>query len=273
MSGRTINLGEHRVWLSEGGSGPPLVYLHGFANIHAASADWMPFQHELLNMYSLLAPAHPGCGDSDEREDIDIIDDVVFHYVELFDALELERFPLIGSGVGGWIAAEIALRYPERVIALVLIGATGLYVPGVPIGDLFWYAQPDDGVAYNGLRHLLFANADTPIGRKLFPDSREDLDLELRRFKMFRFANTIGFKPPYLHNRKLRSRLRRYRGPALVLWGAENHLVPLAHAEAYATTLPNAHLELVDGVGHSVVAEHPTEALRRVQRFLLGQNP
>ena len=98
-------------------------------------------------------------------------------------------------------------------------GAMGLYVPGVPIGDLFWYVQPDDGVAYNGLRYLLFAAADTPIGRELFPDSRGDLDLELRRFKMFRFANTIGFKPPYLYNRKLRGRLRRYRGPTLVLWG------------------------------------------------------
>ncbi|WP_256868352.1 alpha/beta fold hydrolase [Candidatus Entotheonella palauensis] len=250
-----------------------MVYLHGFADIHAASADWMPFHHELLNRFSVVAPAHPGCAQSDERDDIDIIDDVVFHYVELFDALELERFSLVGSGVGGWIAAEMAVRYPERVIALVLIGATGLYVPGVPISDLFWYAQPDDGVAYNGLRHLLFAHADTPIGCELFPDSREDLDLELRRFKMFRFANTIGFKPPYLYNRKLRGRLRRYRGPSLVLWGAEDHLVPLAHAEAYATTLPRAHLELLDGVGHSVVAEQPTEALQRVQTFLLGQKP
>ena len=273
MSGRMIPLGEHRVWLSEGGSGPPLLYLHGFADIHAASAHWMPFHRELLNAFSVVAPAHPGCAESDEHDDIDTIDDVVFHCLELFDALGLERFHLVGSCVGGWIAAEIAVRYPDRVTALALIGAMGLYVPGVPIGDLFWYAQPDDGVAYNGLRYLLFAAADTPIGRELFPDHRGDLDLELRRFKMFRFANTIGFKPPYLYNRKLRGRLRRYQGPTLVLWGAEDHLVPLAHAEAYATTLPCARLEMLDGVGHSVVAEQPAEAARCVREFLLGQQP
>ena len=48
-------------------------------------------------------------------------------------------------------------------------GASGLYVPGVPIGDLFWYVQPDDGVAYNGLRYLLFAAATPRLGVSCFP--------------------------------------------------------------------------------------------------------
>ena len=66
-----------------------------------------------------------------------------------------------------------------------------------------------------------------------------------------------------------------YRGPTLVLWGTADHLVPLAHAEVYATTLPCARLEMLDGVGHSVVAEQPAEAeaARCVRELLMGQQP
>ena len=67
---------------------------------------------------------------------------MVFHYLELFDALGIERFDLVGHCVGGWLAAELAVRHPQRVRRLVLIGASGLFVPGEPIGDVFLHAQP-----------------------------------------------------------------------------------------------------------------------------------
>ena len=71
----------------------------------------------------------------------------MFHYLELLDALGLARFDLVGHCVGGWIAAELAVRHPERVARLVLIGACGLFVAGAPIGDVFMHAQPERGVS------------------------------------------------------------------------------------------------------------------------------
>src|SRR6185295_5029860 len=78
----------------------------------------------------VIAPAHPGCAQSDELAEGYGIEDVIFHYLEVFDALGLESFDLVGHCVGGWIAAELAVRYPERVRRLGLIGACGLFVPG-----------------------------------------------------------------------------------------------------------------------------------------------
>ena len=221
-----------------------------------------------LTTTRVTAPAHPGWAASDEDETIHTIDDLVFHYLELMDALGLGRFDLVGSCVGGWLAAEIAVRHPERVRRLALLGPTGLFVSGQPIADIFWQALPANGVELGGLRHLLFADAGGAVAKDLCPDGRADNAQELMRFKMFRFASRIGFQPPYLYNRSLRSRLGRYRGPCLVLYGDADHLVPRAHAEAYAAGLSGAELKIMENAGHSLAAERPEETAGLVRDFL-----
>jgi pimeloyl-ACP methyl ester carboxylesterase len=220
----------------------------------------------------VIAPAHPGCAGSDELGDGYGIDDVVFHYLELFDALGLERFDLVGHCVGGWIAAELAVRHPQRVRRLTLIGASGLFVPGEPIGDVFLHAQPERGVELTTLRQLLFANADAPAGLRLFPDGRGDLEEELRRYQMLRFGSFVGFKPPYFYNRALTARLYRAAMPALVLWGEHDRMIGRAHGEAYVAGLPGARaLTLVKGAGHAAPLEEPEAAAQAVIDFLEGR--
>ena len=270
MTGRDVAVAGRRVHIAEAGSGPPLLYLHGFADVHGIAPGWLPFHAALAADYRLIAPAHPGCADSEEDDALGHIDDLAFHYLEVIDALGLDRFHLVGSCLGGWIAAELAVRHRERIDRLVLIGAPGLFVAGEPIGDVFWAAQPEDGVRFDDLRRLLFAAPRLPCATALFPDPRGPLDRELLRYKTFRLASRVGFKPPYLHNRKLRRRLGRFAGPALVLWGSEDRLVPPSHAEAYAQALPAAELRILPGAGHSLFVERPDEAADVVKRFLGG---
>ena len=115
---RALDIDGHAVAVAEAGSGAPLVYLHGFADIHGSNGDWLPFHRALAARIRVLAPAHPGCGTSEENEEIDSIEDVVFHYLQLFDALDIGEFHLAGASIGGWIAAEVAIRIPERVRSL-----------------------------------------------------------------------------------------------------------------------------------------------------------
>ena len=183
--------------------GAPLVYLHGFADVHGVAADLQPFHQQLAQSARVIAPAHPGCAGSDELAEGCGIDDVVFHYLEVFDALRLKRFDLVGHCVGGWIAAELAVRHPERVARLVLIGACGLFVAGEPIGDVFMHAQPERGIDYATLRALLFAGADAPAATRFFPDGRGDLEEEMRRYQMLRFGSFVGFKPPYFYRPRI----------------------------------------------------------------------
>jgi pimeloyl-ACP methyl ester carboxylesterase len=256
-----------KIEVRETGSGTPLLYLHGFADVHAASPGWLPF-HELLGKaFRLIAPAHPACAGSEEDESIENIDDLAFRYIELLDELKLERVNLAGACFGGWIAAELAVRHPERIQKLALIGASGLFIAGKPIGDLFWEIQSQNMTEYRGLRRLMFARADSEQALAMFGDGRAALEVELSRYKAMRFASRIGFSPPYFHNRKLQQRLARYKAPALVLAGEEDHMVPVEHARAYHAGLKGSKLLLLPGCGHSPHVEEPSITVEALTRF------
>jgi pimeloyl-ACP methyl ester carboxylesterase len=269
MTGQSISIAGRKVWLEDNGDGTPVVYLHGIVDLHGLDAKPMAFHRELARSCRVIAPAHPGCADTDEDETMETMDDVVFHYLRVLDALDLDTCVLAGSSIGAWIAAEIAVRHPERVEKLALIGPTGLFVPGHPIGDIFWYAQPDDGVRYDGLRELLFAGPRTETGLAMVPDAKDDIEREMLKYKAFRFASLIGFKPPYLYNPRLRDRLDRYSGPALVLRGEHDSLVPPEHADAYVDGLGNARLQTITGCGHSLIAEAPEEMSQSISDFIV----
>jgi pimeloyl-ACP methyl ester carboxylesterase len=263
----TISIDGRAVAVAQAGAGAPLLYLHGFADIHGSQQGWLPFHDELAQEARIVAPAHPGCAGSAEDDEIETIEDVAFHYLQVLDALGLQSFDLAGSAIGGWIAAELAVRIPERVRSLTLIGATGLFVPAQPVGDLFMMVQPERGTDYKGFRQMLFRDAGAPEALAMFPDGKMELERESLRYRLFRFASRIGFAPPYLYNRKLRGRLQRYKRPCLVIAGRQDHLVPLGHAEAYAREL-NGRLHVIDGAGNSVVAEQPHAAAGLIRSHL-----
>ncbi len=270
---REIKVRGRAVALIEAGAGAPLIYLHGFADVHGVAADLLPFHFGLARGRRVIAPAHPGCNGSDPFIQGYRVEDFLFHYCELFDALGLDRFALVGHCVGGWLAAEFAVRHPERVTWLGLIGASGLFVPGEPVGDIFIQSQPDRGTSLAGLRHMLFGTADAPMGLRYYPDGRGDLDEEMRRYGMLRFGSAIGFKPPYFYNRPLVERLHRAIMPARVVWGADDHMVPAAHGKAYARELGNgAELATIAGAGHAVHLEKPDDVLAKFMPLLAADN-
>jgi pimeloyl-ACP methyl ester carboxylesterase len=269
----TVRVGGQGVTIAEAGSGAPLLYLHGFADIHGSGSDWLPFHRALAAEVRLLAPAHPGCNGSEENDDIDSMEDVVFHYLQVLDAVGIADFHLAGASIGGWIAAEIAIRIPERVRSLSLIGATGLFVPKQPIADIFMRVQARNGSDYADFRRTLFREAAAPEALAMFPDGRMPVERELLRYRMFRFASRIGFAPPYLHDRKLRDRLHRFAGPAVVVAGACDGLVPLAHAQAYAQGLGNAELKVIGQAGNSVAVERPNETAAAVRSCIERAQP
>ena len=108
-----------RTHLLRGGRGAPLLVLPP----EFASNRWFPYHDALAARFQVFAPDHPGFGDSERPEWLDGIDDLVFHYVDLLDTLGLERVSIIGTSLGGWIAAELAVAHPQRVERLVLVGA------------------------------------------------------------------------------------------------------------------------------------------------------
>ncbi|NBP73733.1 MAG: alpha/beta hydrolase, partial [Alphaproteobacteria bacterium] len=128
MTGALIHAAGSDVWVESLGDGKQVVYLHGIADLHGIETEPMAFHRALAETCNVIAPAHPGCARTEEDETVESMDDVVFHYLRVFDALELDTFTLAGSSLGGWIAAEIAVRHPERIDRLALIGPTAVVV-------------------------------------------------------------------------------------------------------------------------------------------------
>lgn len=273
MATRIVDVRGRKVRVAEAGKGNPLVYLHGFADVHALTPDLLPFHDRLAAAARVIAPAHPGCATSDElAEGQWTAHDIAFHVLDTLDALGVQKFDLVGHCVGGWIAAEVATLVPERIGHLALIGASGLFVPGAPIADVFMHAQPERGVDYKTLRHLLFARGDAKLALEHYPDIRGEIESEVRRYEMLRFSSFVGFKPPYFYRRALRSQLHRAKMPSAVIWGAHDHFVPPEHAKAYAEGMPGSGGKVITiaNAGHSapleaadVTAEHVLALLKR----------
>jgi pimeloyl-ACP methyl ester carboxylesterase len=233
VSERLIEVGRRIVNVIEQGEGAPLLYLHGFADVHGVSGSLFPFHEQLARHRRLIAPAHPGVNGSDELEGYSV-DDVVYSY-------------------------------------LGLIGATGLFIRGQLFADVFMHAQPERGVDYTTLRRTFFSSADAPLAQRYFPNGRGDIDEETRRYGMLRFGSFFGFKPPYFYNRSLIDRLGRADMPAFVAWGESDAMTPLSHGEAYARGLArSAPLMVVKGAGHAAHLESP-EVTKAFEAFLAAQ--
>jgi pimeloyl-ACP methyl ester carboxylesterase len=264
---RTVELPGKPVLLLDEGRGAPLLYLHGLGDVHGAVADWFPFHEALTASFRVLAPAHPGCATSGGSAEVDGVEDLVFHYLDLLDALGLPQVDLVGACLGGWIAAELAVRQSHRIRRLVLMDAPGLHVPDSPIADVFMLAQRRDWGKHDDLRRLLFRDPDGKLALSMFPDGSAPLPEELLRYQSLTLAARIGWTPPYLYSRKLRSRLRRIAVPTLVVWGREDRFVPPAHAHAYHEGIAASELSLFEA-GHSPWLELPEACVTTVTAFL-----
>ena len=256
MTGKeeTILVQGKRIQLFTGGGGPPLLYLHG-----AGTYWWMPVHDRLAARRRVFLPVHPGFGASEGYDVIEDVEDLVFHTVDVLDALGLDRVDVVGLSLGGWLAAELALRHPSRVGRLILVDAAGTRVPGVERGDLF-LSTPAKA------RQLLFADPGSELARTLVPDAPlpERLEVALRGREA---AARLIWHPHRMH-RKLTERLWRITAPTLVVWGADDRLIPLPYGEAYARGIPGAKLVTLEGCGHLPPFEQPDRFADVVLDFL-----
>ena len=128
----TVELPSQSTRVQTGGSGPPLLFLHSEAN----TSKWGEFHDLLAADFSVTAPVHPGFGGEDTPDWLEDISDLVFHYVDLIEALGLDQPLVVGSSLGGWIAADLAIHRSDLISGAVLAGPLGLR-PANPIPDIF----------------------------------------------------------------------------------------------------------------------------------------
>jgi len=254
-STRFVSVAGKKTQLTDGGSGPPLLYLHSAGG----ETEWMPFHEELAKQFTVLLPAHPGFADSKGLEEVRDVTDYAWHYVDLLAELKLKSVPVVGFSLGGWTGMELAILRPALVSKLVLVNSAGVRVEGAPMGELFI-----DDLAK--LRALLFKDPNHPAVKLAMPESLEDPRI-LLWLRAREGAARVGWNP-YLHNPRLAAHLHRIACPTKILWGQHDKLIPLPHGEFLAGKIPGAQLEVFENAAHMLPFEEPVKFAASVREFL-----
>lgn len=251
-----LDVGGRRTQFLRGGSGTPLLYLH----TGIGETSWLPFHQALSRRFDVIAPAHPGFALSANDDQLERIDDLVFHYLDLLDELHLDRVHIIGASIGGWIAAELALRYPQRIDHLVLVDAAGLASSPAHPGPLF------DSLDAQALRSLLFHDPDSFASELLFPEVDEPGKIGL----VARAFSPVGWSGD-LNAQRFERHLTRIANPTLIIWGANDALYPAQTAERFREGIANSSVYLIEKCGHLPMFEQESRFVNAVTRFLCTQ--
>lgn len=254
MELRTEEVLGRRIQVAVGGDGPPLLYLHSASG---ESFMWMDLLNGLAEQREVHAPLSPGFFGSEGIEQIHDIEDLAFHNLALMDERGWESVDVMGCSLGGWVALEIAARYPERVGRLVLVSSVGIRLADVPMADLFALQLGQE----DKMRELVFHDPEHPLAKLVIPTFDELDDEQLMAFIQAMAATAkVGWNP-YMHDPRLEPLLPRVSADTLVVWGADDRIAPLPYGEHLAQRIPNARLVTVPECGHAIWFEKPGELL------------
>ena len=259
MNGETISLRNGRTWqVHSGGAGPQLLWLHGLRGVDPAD----PLLAALQKRYRVTAPVAPGFNDLDELSRIDNIHELALDYDDLIEELGLKDFILVGNSFGAMAAAEIAAHFPRRATRLILLTPFGLWNDAYPVADVFAvpYTQIDDVLWHDAKARERFA-----------PPAVTDADVKVAAAKMVNLAQSFTAVTKFvwpIPDRGLSRRLPRIACPALVVFGAEDGVVPARYADDFKAGLRDVRTAVVAGAGHMLPYEQPEQAMSLIEGFL-----
>ena len=249
----TISIRDCRIRLMRGGSGSPLLFLHGGGGM----GIWLPCMARLARQFDVIAPEHPGFGDSDTPPWLDTIGDLANFYLDFLDQLDLRGVHLVGSSLGGWVAAELAVRNATRLASLTLVGAAGIHVKDVEQVDTF---LSNDEQRIRDLFH------DQELAEAVIAGS-ERPELEDAALKNRMTTAKLSWQPRN-YDPHLRKWLHRIKVPTLLVWGDQDRLFPKEYALAYQRLIPGSKLSIIPHCGHLPHVEKGDEFAAELATFI-----
>jgi pimeloyl-ACP methyl ester carboxylesterase len=253
------------------GEGTPLVMIMGFT----ANSDWWPEQmiEDLSKDFKLILPDNRGSGRSEIGRQWYSMKQFADDTIALMDSLEIENAHILGVSMGGMIAQEIALNYPERVNQLILACTA---------------CGPRRGSILSKERVSLWKNY-------LFNSKVRQRILAVNIFFSPKYLKTEPFEElhkfaakmniaPIKTEGKIRqlgailqfnsySRLPSLKNPTLIIAGSLDYMIPIKNAYILATQIPNSKLVIFEGHGHAFFNESIDETILTVSDFLLSAEP
>ena len=240
----------------EGGSGPPLLVLHG----ELGFPGWTGAYEQLSMTRKLIIPLHPGFGVGERIDWIMNIRDQACFYSRFLQEQSLVPIDVLGFSLGGWMAAEMAVNNAAQFAHMALVAPFGVRPPSGEIRDLF--ATPTQ----NYIDASVFDPVGAPELSKLYGEPGP------KQYEMWEDARAEAARlawAPYMFNPSLPHLLQGIKGlPTLVLWGRDDGIVPASTADVYAGAIKGAKLELFDKCGHMPEIEKKDAFLAKLTPFL-----
>ena len=250
-----VSVGDAQVEMFSGGSGPPLLFLHGAGG----NSGWQGYHEELSKSYTVYVPSQAGFNGTERPDWLYTINDLAHFNLELVQALGLDQYILMGSSMGGWVAAEMAAMGVPGMKSLVLVDAAGIKPEQGEIAEIFMVSSD------TRLKQRFYDPTQVPnydqVTREMTPDEQV-IDHGNREM-----ASRLCWKP-YLHNPSLPHYLRKVSIPTLIVWGRQDAIIPLECGTMFEKSISNSNLKVIDNCGHSPAVERPQEFLDAVNDFL-----
>ncbi|MBF9066430.1 alpha/beta fold hydrolase [Streptacidiphilus fuscans] len=233
--------------------GTGVLVLHGGAGPRSMAG----FAAGLAQHAYVVVPTHPGFDGTPRPESTDTVADLATAYLDLLDVLDLRRVMVAGSSVGGWIAAEMALRdNAARISCLTLLASTGI-APEPPVR----IADPADlGPVKTG--ELAFHNP------QFRPDPATLGAEQLAAMAANQRTLAVYAGDPFCYDPKLQGRLHRVTVPVLVIAGEQDGIAPVAYERALADSFPRATFRPVGEAGHFPHIEQPAAVFAAIGDFV-----
>jgi pimeloyl-ACP methyl ester carboxylesterase len=235
----------------ETGSGRPVLLLHGGGG---------PFTTALLAQHlaettHVIAPTHPGFQGTERPANIDSVRALADLYAQYLIEQDLKDVLVVGSSMGGWLAAELALgSAADRISGIVLINAAGIEIEGHPIRDISGMTPPE----------LAVYSFHDPSNLRLPPPTPEGI--AIAQGNAATLAALAG--KPYMHDPSLLGRLGGIHTPTLVIWGSSDRVVDVDNGRAFAAAIPGASFELIPDAGHLPYLENAPAVFAALDPFV-----
>ncbi len=252
---KTVDTKHAPIRYLEGGSGEPLVFLHGAGGVTPDD----PLLAELSTRFHVYAPFLPGYGETEECATLRDMQDFALHTWDVVEALALKNPILVGHSMGGMIAAEMAALAPNDVSRLALICPAGLWLEDHPIVDVFTL------LPYEMPKYLFH---DPEAGAAAMTAGLKMDDPEFLKAYLIRNARQMGMAGKILFpipERGLAERLYRVKAKTVIVWGESDKLIPPVYGPAFQAAIAGSKLVKVAEAGHMITAEKPAEVVKAVE--------
>ena len=240
-----------------------ILFIHGLGS---AADRWMKIPETLSDFHSIAVDL-PGFGESDKPANMAYTIDEFRKFIISFlkeVSFNDEKTTIIGHSLGGYIASEIAIQHQNNVNQLVLIDPSGTLNEPTPI--LNEYLDAAMSPTIDNVRKAFEKMVADP---KRVPSQL--VEGFIRRINMPNAKD--AFKSTLANSATTQIGLERLRQinkiPTLILWGADDRVIPLEHSKVFKDTILDSQLEIIEDAGHAPFAEKPEQVSKILKEFLV----